>query len=71
VSIAITAVAPAALADHGRGVAGPQIAVGDRVIAGSHHVSGEQGVLVAHARGHTPQNQIGVRDQRLLGLGAL
>ena len=82
-SMAITFAAPAALAawtaqrptgpeaEHGRGVAGPQPGLVDRVPAGAHHVAGEQRDVVGHALGHAPQREVRVRDEHLLGLGAL
>ena len=58
-------------AEHGHGVAGPHAGLVDRVPAGAHHVAGEQGGVVGHALGHAPQGQVGVRDEHLVGLGAL
>ena len=58
-------------AEHGDGVAGPRAGVGDRVVAGAHHVAGEERHLVGHPLRDPPQGQVGARDQQLLGLGAL
>ncbi len=43
----------------------------DRVVAGAHHVAGEQGDIVAHPVGHLAQHEVGARHERLLGLRAL
>jgi hypothetical protein len=45
--------------------------VGDRVVAGPHHVAGEERHLVRHPLRHPPQGQVRPRHQQLLGLGAL
>ena len=41
------------------------------VIAGAHHVAGEQGDVVRHPLRHAAQGEVRVRDQEQLGLGAL
>ena len=58
-------------AEHGDRVAGAHPGVGDRVVAGAHHVAGEEGDLVRHPLRHPAQGQVGARHQQLLGLGAL
>ena len=45
--------------------------VGDRVVAGPHHVAGEERDLVRHPLRHPPQGQVRARHQQQLGLGAL
>ena len=58
-------------AEDGDRVAGPHPGVGDRVVAGAHHVAGEERHLVGHPLGHPAQGQVGARHEQLLGLGAL
>ena len=50
---------------------GLDAALGDRVVAGAHHVAGEQRDVVGDALGHLAQRQVGHRHERLLGLRAL
>ena len=54
-----------------RGRAGLEARPVDRVVAGAHHVAGEQRHLVGEPVGHPPQRQVGGRDEQQLGLGAL
>src|SRR5262249_8219292 len=58
-------------AEHGDHLAGAQPALEHRVVAGAHHVPGEQRDLIAHPLGHLSQHEVGVRHQRPLGLRAL
>ncbi len=58
-------------AKHGCRIAGLQAAFGGGVVAGAHHVAGEQRDVIAHALGHLAQHQVGARHERLLGLRAL
>src|ERR1044072_5051910 len=58
-------------AQHGDRVTGAHPRVGDRVVAGAHHVAGEQRHLVDHPIRDPAQGQVGPRNQQLLGLGAL
>ena len=58
-------------AEDGDGVAGAHPRMGDRVVAGPHHVAGEERDLGGHPLRHPPQGQVRARDQQLLGLGAL
>ena len=57
--------------EHRDAVARADLAVGDRVISGTHHVAGEQGDLVADAFGDPAQRQVRVGHERLLGLRSL
>ena len=57
--------------EHGRGVAGPQPGLVDRVPARAHHVAGEQGHVVGHALRDAAQREVRVRHEHLLRLRAL
>ena len=46
-------------------------ALDHRVVAGAHHVAGEQRDVVGHPLGDPAQGEVGVRHQQQLGLGAL
>jgi hypothetical protein len=52
-------------------VAGPDAAFRDSVVAGAHHVAGEQGDVVGDVLGDGAQRHVRHRHQRLLGLGPL
>ena len=58
-------------AEHGDHRARLDPALDDRVVAGAHHVAGEQGDVVGHPLGDLAQGEVGVRHQQQLGLGAL
>ena len=57
--------------EHGDRVAGAHPRVDDRVVAGAHHVAGEERHLVGHPLRHPPQGEVRPRHEQLLGLGAL
>ena len=57
-------------AEHRDGVAGAHPGVGDRVVAGPHHVAGEERRLRGHPLRHLAQDEVGEGDHRLVGLGA-
>ena len=57
--------------EHRQAVAGLDLALRHRVIAGAHHVAGEQRDVVADAIRDRAQRHVGVRDQRPFGLCAL
>ena len=58
-------------AEHRDALAGLQLRLGDGVIAGAHHVAGEQGDVVGEALRDRPQGQVGAGNQQLVGLGPL
>jgi len=60
-----------AQAEHGDAVARLDPAFGHRVIAGAHHIAGEQRDIVADGIRDCAQGQVGHRYQRLLCLRAL
>ena len=57
-------------AEHRDRVAGAHPGVGDRVVAGPHHVAGEERRLRRHPLRHLAQDEVGEGDHRLVGLGA-
>ena len=57
--------------EHGGRVARADVRLVDGVPAGAHHVAREQGDVVGHPLGHSPQREVGVRHEHLLGLCAL
>ncbi len=58
-------------AEDGDTVAGAHAALEHGVVAGAHHVAGEQRHLVGDTFGHPAQREVGHRHERLVGLRAL